>query len=374
MLKRLLLVIAFLALLFGSVFGWKYWQARQQDASRADPPAAVVATSVLRRDSWQPTLRSVGSIIPTRGVLVPAEVAGVVRHIHFDSGQHVGAGELLIELDADVDIAELAALDAELRLAEITRERIARVVRDNLGSRSDLDEADATLDSARARLAAKEATIRKKSIRTPFAGELGIRRINPGQYLGPGDEIVPLVALDPIFAEYTLPERYVAAISLGQPVEVTVQAYPGRRFLGRIHAISPGIEEATRSVRVRALLDNPERLLRPGMFADVDTLLPQRDDVLTLPERAVTYNPYGDSVFVIEEANGQRTVRLVQIVTGEVRDGRVEVLSGLESGMEVVSDGHNKLRNGQPVTIDNAQNPDQPEADRQVADGAEPQT
>lgn len=374
MLKRLLLVLAVLAVLFGSVFGWKYWQAQQQAADRSGVAAATVATSVLRRVSWQPSLKSVGSIIPTRGVIVPAEVAGVVRRIYFDSGQRVGAGELLVELDAEVDIAELAALEADLRLAEITRERIARVVNDNLGSRSDLDEAEATLESARARLAAKEATIRKKSIRTPFAGELGIRRINPGQYLGPGDEIVPLVAMDPIYAEFTLPERFVADISAGQPVDVTVQAYPERRFRGRIHAISPSVEEATRSVRVRALIDNPERLLRPGMFADVEALLPKRDGVLTLPERAVTYNPYGDSVYVVEETDGRHTVRLVQVVTGDVRDGRVEVLSGLESGAEVVSDGHNKLRNGQPVTIDNSQNPDRQEADRQVADGADPRS
>ncbi len=354
MIKRLLLVLAALAVLFGSVFGWKYWQSGGSGGS-GGPPPAVVTTATVQSERWQPALESVGTILPTRGVIVSAEVPGIVRGIHFDSGQRIGEGELLVELDADVDLAEAEALAADLRLAETTRDRVARVVRDNLGSRSDLDEAEATLESARARLEAKRATIRKKSIRTPFAGELGIRRINPGQYLAPGDEIVPLVALDPIFAEYTLPERYLDTLSLEQPVRVRVQAHPEREFEGRIHAISPSVEQATRSVRIRALIANPERLLRPGMFADVDTLLPVQDAVLTLPERAVTYNPYGSSVYVVEDRDGTPTARLTQVGTGSVRDGRVEITSGLEPGTTVVVDGHNKLRNGQPLSIDNSQ-------------------
>lgn len=362
MIKRLLLVLLTLALVFGAVFGFKYWQMQKQMSAQGGPQAAVVATAVTRRDSWQPALEAIGSIVPTRGVIVPAEVPGVVRSINFHSGEHVDAGKLLVELDTEVDLAEQAALDADLRLAETTRNRIARIVSDNLGSRADLDEAEAALDSARARLAAKQATIRKKSIRTPFAGELGIRRINPGQYVGPGDEIVPLIALDPIYAEYTLPERFLADVSMDQAVVVNVRPYPDREFHGRIHAISPSIEEATRSVRIRALIDNPDRSLRPGMFAEVDTLLPQRDDVLTLPERAVTYNPYGSSVFIVEQGDNPPTVRLTQITTGEVRDGRVEIVRGLEEGAVVVSDGQNKLRNGQPVRIDNEQQPDEPDS------------
>ena len=358
MIKRLAAVLVVLALVFGGVFGWKYLQTRNQSGAGGGPPAAVVSTRLVTGERWQPTLEAIGSITPTRGVVVSAEVPGIVREIYFDSGQHVDEGELLVELDVDVDRAELQALQADRRLAEITRNRVSQIVSDNLGPRSELDEAQAKLDRTEAEIAAKQAMIQKKSIRTPFAGELGIRIINPGQYLAPGDEIVQLVGLDPIYAEYALPERYLAELHVGQKVTVRVQAYPETVFEGSIYAISPSIQTASRSVRIRALLENSDRRLRPGMFAEVDTLLEERDRVLTLPERAVTYNPYGESVFVVNEADGTKTVALTQIKTGQVRDGRIEIVSGLDEGTEVVSDGHNKLRNGQAISVDNTVDPD----------------
>ena len=358
LIKRLVLVLAFLALVFGGVFGWKYLQMQKRSAGNVGPPPAVVSTRRVTSERWQPALEAIGSITPTRGVVVSAEVPGIVRKIYFDSGQHVDEGELLVELDVEVDRAELDALQADRRLAEITRNRVSQIVSDNLGPRSELDEAQANLDRTEAEIAAKQAMIRKKSIRTPFAGELGIRIINPGQYLAPGDEIVQLVGLDPIYAEYSLPERYLSELRAGQKVAVRVQAYPDSLFEGSVYAISPSIETASRSVRIRALIENPDRRLRPGMFAEVDTLLEERDRVLTLPERAVTYNPYGESVFVVSEADGVKTVTLTQIKTGQVRNGRVEIVSGLDEGTEVVSDGHNKLRNGQAISVDNTVDPD----------------
>jgi membrane fusion protein (multidrug efflux system) len=358
LIKRLAVVLVFLALVFGGVFGWKYLQMQKQAAANAGPPAAVVSTRRVTGERWQPALESVGSIMPTRGVVVSAEVPGIIRNIYFDSGQHVDEGELLVELDVEVDRAELDALQADRRLAEITRNRVSQIVSDNLGPRSELDEAQAKLDRTEAEIAAKQAMIRKKSIRTPFAGELGIRIINPGQYLAPGDEIVQLVGLDPIYAEYSLPERYLSELHVGQTVTVRVQAYTDAVFEGSIYAISPSIQTASRSVRIRALIENPDRRLRPGMFAEVDTLLEERDRVLTLPERAVTYNPYGESVFVVNEADGTKTVALTQIKTGQVRNGRVEIITGLDEGTEVVSDGHNKLRNGQAISVDNSVDPD----------------
>jgi membrane fusion protein (multidrug efflux system) len=358
LIKRLVVVLVFLALVFGGVFGWKYLQTQKQAAANTGPPPAVVSTRPVTSERWQPALEAIGSITPLRGVIVSAEVPGIVRKIYFDSGQHVDEGELLVELDVEVDRAELDALQADRRLAEITRNRVAQIVSDNLGPRSELDEAQAHLDRTEAEIAAKQAMIRKKSIRTPFAGELGIRIINPGQYLAPGDEIVQLVGLDPIYAEYALPERYLSELHVGQAVTVRVQAYPERLFEGSIYAISPSIQTASRSVRIRALMQNPDGQLRPGMFAEVDTLLEERERVLTLPERAVTYNPYGESVFVVSDVDGKKTVSLTQIKTGQVRNGRVEILSGLDEGTEVVSDGHNKLRNGQAVSVDNSVDPD----------------
>jgi membrane fusion protein (multidrug efflux system) len=358
LIKRLAVVLVFLALVFGGVFGWKYLQMKTQAGANAGPPPAVVSTRRVTSERWQPALEAIGSITPMRGVVVSAEVPGIIRNIYFDSGQHVDEGELLVELDVEVDRAELDALQADRRLAEITRNRVAQIVSDNLGPRSELDEAQAHLDRTEAEIAAKQAMIRKKSIRTPFAGELGIRIINPRQYLAPGDEIVQLVGLDPIYTEYSLPERHLSELHVGQKVMVSVQAYPESVFEGSIYAISPSIQTASRSVRIRALMSNPDGRLRPGMFAEVDTLLEERDRVLTLPERAVTYNPYGESVFVVNEADGNKTVSLTQIKTGQVRNGRVEIVSGLDEGTEVVSDGHNKLRNGQAISVDNTVDPD----------------
>ena len=358
MIKRLVLVLLLLTVLFGTIFGWKYLRQQQEMATMSDPPPAVVSTRTVMRESWQPALKAVGSITPVRGVVVSAEVSGVIRKIHFDSSDRVPDGELLVELDTEVDLAELAALRADRRIAEITRDRFAKISTQNLGSRSDLDQSQALLDRVDAEIAAKEAMIRKKAVRAPFAGELGIRRINPGQYLAPGDTISELVELDPVYAEYALPERFLAELAAGQSVVVRVQAYPDRVFEGKIHAISPNVQAETRSVLVRALIANPDRQLRPGMFAEIETLQPVQENVLTLPERAVTYNTYGDSVFVVEETDGGRTVRLVQIETGDVRKGRVEIKRGLEAGAEVVSDGHNKLRNGASINIDNSVDPD----------------
>ncbi len=358
MIKRLALVLLLLAVLFGAIFGWKYFQMQQKTTSRGAPPPAVVSTRIVTRESWQPALQAVGSIAPVGGVVISAEVPGVIRKVHFDSSQSVRGGDLLIEIDSEVDLAELAALRADRRLAEITRDRFAKISTQKLGSRSDLDVAQATLERIDAEIVAKQAMIKKKSVRAPFAGELGIRRINPGLYLKEADAIVALVALDPVYAEYTLPERFLAKLAPGQSVVVRVQTYPDRVFEGKIHAISPSVQEASRSVVVRALIANPDRQLRPGMFAEVETLQSVQEDVLTLPERAVTYNSYGESVFVVEKANGGLTARLVQIETGDVRNGRIEIRRGLEAGSEVVSDGHNKLRNGQSISIDNSVDPD----------------
>lgn len=318
------------------------------------PPPAVVATAHVTTGAWQPSLFAIGSIVPTRGVIVSTEVSGLVSELLFDSGQFVEKGEILLRLDDEVDRSELVALEADRKLAELTRDRAQRLVNDKLGSRSNFDEAQAALEGAQARVATKRATIRQKTLKAPFAGELGIREVSPGRYIGAGAEIVSLVALDPIFAEFNLPERQLGTIQTGQKVLVGVQAYPDQEFDGEIAAISPTIEATTRNVRVRALLANSDRRLRPGMFAEVRTLLPLRENVLTLPERALTFSPYGNSVYVVVSESGNLVVSRRQVKTGEVRAGRIEITSGLAEGDEVVSAGHNKLRNGQAVTVDNS--------------------
>lgn len=353
--KRLVLVILLLSIVFGGIFGWKhYYGLKMASMMSAPPPPAVIAAEAVRVESWQPYLHAVGSVVPTQGVYVTTEVAGQVREIFASSGQMVKAGDLLLQLDDSVDKADLKGLVAQRTLARLQFERNSKLVEEKSVSRSDYDQSRASLDSAEAAVAAKQAVIDKKSIIAPFSGQLGIADINLGQYLSPGDAIVVLQSLDPVYVDYRLPERHLREVSVGQSVEVSVQAWAGRRFKGVISAIDPGLERGTRSLRLRATLENPERLLRPGMFAEVDTVLPLRDDILTLPRTAVTYNPYGESVFVVVEKDNALVVRNHPVETGEVRDGRVEIRSGLKAGDRVVTAGQNKLRNGQSVTIDNS--------------------
>lgn len=355
MIKRLILVLLLLTAMFGGIFGWKYFSGQKMAAMMAKPPPpATIASAEVELETWQPYLYAVGSVEATQGVSVTTEVPGQVRKIVAESGQHVEVGDVILQLDDSVDQAELDGLIAQHTLGKLQFERARKLLKDRSVSRSEYDQSRAQMDSAAATVTSKRALIGKKAIRAPFSGQLGIVEVNLGEYLSPGANIVPLQALDPVFVDYTLPERHFARVKVGQPVKVEVQAYPGRTFEGAISAINPGIESGTRSLRLRATLDNPDHLLRHGMFTEVRTVLPARDGILTLPRTAITYNPYGESVFLIQDKDGAQIVQRRPVKTGEVRAGRVEIVEGLQVGQQVVSAGQNKLRNGQAVSIDNS--------------------
>ena len=355
MIKRLILVVLLLTVMFGGIFGWKFYSGQKMAAmmSQPQPPATVAATGVELR-TWQPYLRAVGSVTAIQGVFVTTEVPGQVSRILFKSGRKVEAGDVILQLDDSVDQADLDGLLAQQTLATLQFERNKKLLKDRSVSHSEYDKSRAELDSAKATVAAKHATINKKKIRAPFSGQLGIVEVDPGEYLSPGARIVPLQALDSVYVDYALPERHFSQVKVGQSVIVEVQAYPGRIFEGSISAINPGIDPGTRSVRLRATLDNPGHLLRPGMFTEVRTVLPAREGILTLPRTAITYNPYGESVFLIQQQEGRQVVQRRRVKTGEIRNGRVEIVQGLEAGDTVVAAGQVKLRNGQSVTIDNS--------------------
>jgi membrane fusion protein (multidrug efflux system) len=355
MATRLFAVIIILGLLFAGLFGVKYWQSRQTAGQgEMQQPPVTVAVATVEQQQWQPYLEAVGSLVANREVFVSLEVAGQVREILFESGARVTAGELLLQLDDSVDQAELKGLQAERRLAQLEFARAEKLLTDKLASQSNYDQAQARLQNADAQLDAKRALIAKKAIRAPFSGELGIRQVNIGQYLEPGAQIVSLQQLDPVYVDYALPERHLSLLAPGQAVRIRVKAFPAEQFAGRISAIDPRVDRNTRSARIRATLANPDLQLRPGMFAEVQTLLPERDNVLTVPRTAITYNPYGDAVFVVQEKDGDRIVERRQVETGSVRDDRVEVTAGLSPGEQVVSAGQLKLRNGTRVVIDNS--------------------
>ena len=352
MLKRLSLVVLLLLVIFGAVFGWWYHQMQQKMAARKLPPPAVVAVTQVREETWPSHQNAVGSLVAVAGIDVTNEVPGKVSALKFESGAIAREGQLLIELDATADLAELEGLLAAQRLARIKFQRLAELLPKMSASKADYDEARALLDVAEAAAEAKRAVIAKKKVLAPFSGRLGIRKVDLGQYLAPGSPIVPLEALNPIYADFSLPERHLAALAVGQKVFVEVQAYPGDTFEGRITALNPGIEEGTRTVKVRAALDNPQERLRPGMFAEVRVLLSADTRVLTIPDTAITYAPYGDSVFTVVPGEQGLTVQRKQVETGEARQGRVAVVGGLAQGDRVVSAGQVKLRNGMAVTLD----------------------
>jgi membrane fusion protein, multidrug efflux system len=352
MIKRFALIIFLSLLLFGGLFGWKFFQVSQMVKNIPIPPPPVVAATTVHRSEWQSYLSGVGSLVAVAGIDVNSEVAGKVKSIHFESGQSVQSGKLLVELDTATDEAELKGLEAAYQLEKVKFARSQQLIARNFISKSDYDLNKATLDEAQAVVNAKKAVIEKKRIVAPFTGQLGIRKINVGQYLAPGDAIVPLQKLNPIYADFTLPEQHLASLNVGQTLTITVQAHPGKVFDGRITAINSGIDEATRSVKIRATLDNAEKLLHPGMFVEVQLLLNDTKSVLTVPDTAISYNPYGDSVFVIEPDKQGFKVQLKQIVTGETREGRVEVVKGLNENDRVVSAGQVKLQNGMTVVLD----------------------
>lgn len=353
MIKRIFIILFLALLILGGLFGVKFYQIQQVASQAKPPPPAVVAAATVQQAQWLSSLTAVGSLTAVEGVDVSNEVVGKIKAIHFESGQSVKKGQLLVELDADTDQAELKGLQAELQLAQSQLQRSEKMIAKKYLSQADYDQNHAQLVQAMAAVEAKRTRIQKKHIQAPFAGELGIRQVDLGQYLAEGTPIVSLQQLDPIFLDFTIPERYMSQLNKRQAVLATVQAYPDKEFNGKIFAISPAVERETRSIKVRAQMINKDKVLRPGMFVQVKIESGHSIPVLTLPDTAISYNPYGNSVFLIEPTDKGLIVQSRQIVSGESRQGRVEIISGLQADDRVVSAGQVKLRNGMPVTIDN---------------------
>jgi membrane fusion protein (multidrug efflux system) len=325
-------------------------------ADTAGPPPETVTAAPAAGDVWASSLRAVGTVVAVRGITVVPEVPGMVSRIAFASGQDVRKGQILVQLDASVEQAELASAKAELKLAEVTLERVQALRQDDVNSPAELDQAQATAMKARARVQALEATIAKKTVRAPFAGSLGIRAIDPGQFLNTGTPIVSLQALDELYVDFSLPQRELARVRPGEKIEVRADAYGDMTWTGVIDTVEPSVDEATRNVRLRALVDNPGRKLRPGMFVDLRVELPDAHDVVVVPATSIIYAPYGDSAYVVEEReseDGGLVARQVFVRLGDRRGDLVEVRDGLEKGQMVVTTGGFKLRNGAAVVINN---------------------
>ena len=352
--KRSIIAMVVLAVITAGVAGFIYWKNVQRQAAKPPgfPPAMIAATEV-KQENWQPSLQSVGSLVAINGINVSTEVNGIVSELVFKSGQPVEQSQVLIRLDDSVDMAALDALRAERKLTQIQFNRSKDLLKQRVTSKSEFDEAEARYDAATARLKQQEAVIKRKVIRAPFAGLAGIRQVDLGQFVEAGNPIVSLQALDPIYVDYTLPERHLTRIKTGQVVKVRLDAIPKQIFSGEVNAVNSGVDTGTRTLKVRAILTNSDSIMRPGMFAQVETITGEAQPVLTLPRTAISFNTYGNFVFIINKnEQGMLTVKRTPMGTGEVRNGRV-VVQGLQAGTPVVRTGLVKLRDGMPVQIDN---------------------
>lgn len=358
--KRILLTTFAAVLVLGGIFGLKHLQNRKAAAAAAarKPVPAAVVTAQATAEKWRTTIHAVGALESFQGVTLRSEIEGRVLRVAFDSGTHVQAGDLLVEMDIASETAQLRSNEANAKLAQLNLDR-ARGLRGNeANTAADLDAAEANAAQMDAAIEATKATLAKKRIVAPFTGRLGLRRVNVGQFLNKGDEVVTLEDTDPIYADFSVPQQESTALKPGLPVVVTTDAFPDREFAGTIEAIDPRVSDATRSLRIRATLANPDETLKPGMFARVEVQLPDERDVVVVPTTAIVYSPYGDSVFVIAKDDKGALVAQQRFVTvGPKRGDQISLLKGINPGDEVVSAGQNKLRPGSPVSINNSVTP-----------------
>lgn len=324
------------------------------EAGEADPGVypETVAVGTVTQDTWETLLPSIGTVTGVDGVEVRTEVAGVIAAIRFTPGQRVEQGAVLVELDASIEKANLKQAEAAADLAEVTLGRAERLVASGTIPVADLDQARTAMAAVDAEIAALKAVLEKKTIKAPFGGYLGIKRIRVGQYVNPGDRLVSLQSLDPVFVEFSMPQGQFAKLTPGLTVRARNEAYPDRTFRGRLTAIDPAIDATTRNVRAQATFPNPGHELRSGMYVDVEIVLPGTTTVNLIPSTAILYAPFGNTVFVVNEPGEEGAMPTVtqQIVrTGRARGDFVEVLQGLELGQRIVTMGAFKLSNGMPI-------------------------
>ena len=364
MLKRMLVMLLVTALIVGALGFVKFKQIQTaigQAASFAPPPEAVTTITAVQ-EQWPETLSAIGSVAAVQGVTVSADLPGTVDRIAFEAGRSVREGEVLALLDTRQEQAQLAAADAQKELARLSLERMQGLLNENVVSRAEFDRATADYRQGDARVGEIRAAIDRKTIRAPFAGILGIRRVNLGQYLSAGDALVTLQSLNPIYVNFGVPQQAMAQVRAGRTVRVTVADQTGVEFTGRVTALDSVVDESTRNVQAQATLANPDGRLRPGMFVQAQVIVGATSTRVSLPASAISYAPFGDSVFVVtdlKDPSGKtyRGVRQQFVKLGGARGDQISILSGVKAGDEVVTSGVFKLRNGAAVQINNTVRP-----------------
>jgi membrane fusion protein (multidrug efflux system) len=364
MVKRIILALVVMLAVIGALGFLKFRQVKGAIAVQASfqPPPEAVTTIVVQQERWPATLEVIGSVAAVQGVTVSADLPGIVQSISFDSGKTIKAGQILVQLDTREEQAQLAEAEAQRDLAKVNFARSQQLASEGVISRMDFDKAAADQRQTEAHVANIRATIERKTIKAPFSGMLGIRQVNLGQYLSAGSPIVPLQSLDPIYINVMVPQQSADKVRVGQRIEATANEVAGQTFSGRVTAIDSVIDESTRNFRVQATLANPGARLRPGMFVQAKLALAGERNVIAVPASAISYAPYGDSVFVLADlkdpaGHPYRGVRQQFVKLGGSRGDQAAVLSGLDAGDQVVTSGAFKLRNGAAVQVNNTVQP-----------------
>jgi membrane fusion protein (multidrug efflux system) len=390
-------------LLIAAIAGIKVFSIMRMMAGMKPPPPSVVSTAKAKFEDWQPALNAVGTLRAVRGADLALDIAGLVTKVNLKSGDEVKEGEVLLQLRDSEDVAQLNQLQAAAALASVTFDRAKQQLAVQAISKADYDTAAADLKAKQAAVQQQQVNVSKKQLRAPFAGRAGIITVNPGAYLNSGTTIVTVQQLDPIFVDFHLPQRNLAELKVGQKVTLKLDAFKGKTFEGTLSAISPKVDNDTRNVQIEASVPNPDKLLTPGMFADVNVDVGSEERHLTLPQTAVVYNPYGETVYLVKKkadfdkaqaennaANAdpkstdakdpkkadakdakkddkkdpksavpadQLVVQQTFVTTGPTRGDQVAIVKGLDEGAEVVTSGQVKLKSGSPITIDNSVQP-----------------
>ncbi len=365
MIKRMIIMLFLCALVLGGVFGFKMFGKKmmmQHMAAMANP-VHTVSSTIAKTEAWQQEIKAVGSLRAVKGADIANEVVGTVDNIFMESGQDVAEGTILVQLRSADDYAKLQALIAQMKLAQLNVDRDAKQLAVQAISQATYDADIATLENMKAQVEAQKVLLEKKTIMAPFSGSLGIRKVDVGQYLAAGTAIVTLQQLDPIYLDFFLPQQDLSRIKVGQKVVARTDALEGATFEGEISAIDSKVDEATRNVAVRATFKNAEKTMRPGMFvtASIEEGTPQ--NLLTLPQTAITFNPYGSTVFVVtpdgtdDKGNKKLKATMTFVKTGQTRGDQIAILDGIKEGDEIVTAGQLKLQNGSLVAINNSIQP-----------------
>lgn len=364
MARRMIWMLSVVVLAIASLGFVKYRQieAATKKFASFQPPAIAVTTIAAKEEQWPATLNEIGTVVAVQGVTVSADLPGIVNRIEFESGQTVRQGDVLVELDTKQEQAQLAAAEADRDLAQVNFKRLQGLVKDGVISQAEFDKAEADQRANEAKVKEIKATIERKTIRAPFSGTLGIRQVNLGQYMSAGNAVAPLQSLRPIYVNFGVPQEQARQVRVGSKLRVHADEMPGIEFEGRVTAVDSLVDEKTRNVQVQATLPNSDAKLRPGMFVKVELATGSARPVLALPATAISYAPYGNSVFVVsdmKDGKGQeyKGVRQQFVKVDGTRGDLVAVVEGLKAGEEVVSSGTFKLRNGAAVQVNNTVQP-----------------